>query len=414
MNTVMLGKMTPLAGGQSRVSQVQIGENEFKTDQQALKHLLDQKIMTPIQQKWLTKLLGLNYEIQYKRGAENRAADALSRKPNEGTEVSAITTLTPTWVRQIHDSYEMDPFFKKNREANTLDPQAYPDFTLVDGLIRYRGRLGVGSNSQLRESLLQATHDSAFGGHSGILGTYMRMKRTFYWPNMKKDIEKWVKGCDVCSMNKAEKGPYPGLLQPLPIPDKAWTHVSMDFIEGLPKSWGKDVILVIVDRLTKYAHFVALAHPFTAKSVAKTFLDLDTVHKLHGYPVSILTDRDKVFTSVFWKELFKMLGVKLEKPSALTRETSVEGFLSPFCLSIKNRVIGRRGAFKPILPFEVPTSTRALGQLHRALLKDSQINYIEPRCSKGFPLAALSAAGGSLSAPFPSFIGEEDVGKAAP
>lgn len=83
----------------------------------------------------------------------------------------------------------------------------------------------------------------------------------------------------------------------------------MDFVEGLPKSNGKDVILVVIDGLTKYGHFLAISHPYTSQLVAKLFMD--HVYKLHGLHVSIVTNRDKVFTSLFWKELFKSLGVTL-------------------------------------------------------------------------------------------------------
>lgn len=88
----------------------------------------------------------------------------------------------------------------------------------------------------------------------------------------------------------------------------------MDFVEGLPVSMGKTIILVVVDRLTKYGHFLALSHPYTAQGTAKLFLD--NIYKLHGLPVSILTDRDKNFTSSFWRELFKALGVNLNLTSA--------------------------------------------------------------------------------------------------
>jgi hypothetical protein len=95
--------------------------------------------------------------------------------------------------------------------------------------------------------------------------------------------------------NKAEHIPYPGLLQPIPIPDMPWQLITMDFIEALPKSEGKDTILVVVDKLTKYAHFIPLIHPFTTKHIVQVFID--NVFKLHGLPQAIITDRDKIFTS---------------------------------------------------------------------------------------------------------------------
>lgn len=102
---------------------------------------------------------------------------------------------------------------------------------------------------------------------------------------------------------------YPGLLQPLPIPNQAWIQINMDFIEGLPKFRDKDVILVVVDRMTKYAHFIALAPPCTVMTIAE--LSWKRIHCLHGTLESIVTDRDRVFLSHFWQALFKLLGTQL-------------------------------------------------------------------------------------------------------
>lgn len=119
--------------------------------------------------------------------------------------------------------------------------------------------------------------------------------------------------------NKVDGTPYAGLLQPLQIPTQAWQEISMDFVEALPKSEGKDTILVIVDRLTKYAHFISLLHPYTAQEVARAFLD--TVYRLHGLPRGIVSDRDKVFTSQIWQDLFKLLGVKLQMSTVYHPQT---------------------------------------------------------------------------------------------
>ena len=95
------------------------------------------------------------------------------------------------------------------------------------------------------------------------------------------------------------------MLRPLEVPEQAWEGISMDFVERLPKSIGKDVILIVVDRLTKFRHFLSLTHPFSAQEVARVFLD--SVVKLHGVLKTIVSNRDKIFTSNFWQELFKKL-----------------------------------------------------------------------------------------------------------
>jgi hypothetical protein len=108
----------------------------------------------------------------------------------------------------------------------------------------------------------------------------------FSGDGMKQDIRKFVAECEVCQCNKGETVKSLGTLQPLPIPLDIWKDISMDFITGLPKSGNKSVIMVVVDRLSKYAHFCALHHPFTASTVAQIFMD--QVFKLHGMPNSIV------------------------------------------------------------------------------------------------------------------------------
>jgi hypothetical protein len=114
---------------------------------------------------------------------------------------------------------------------------------------------------------------------------------------MKEDILSFIKACGVCQQAKVEHTKPTGLLQPLPIPNQAWKVIRMDFIEGLPKSQKFDTILVVIDKFTRYAHFVPLAHPFSAMHVAQAFVD--NIYKLHRLPNNIISDRDIIFTSAF-------------------------------------------------------------------------------------------------------------------
>ena len=129
--------------------------------------------------------------------------------------------------------------------------------------------------------LLAEFHNFPIGGHLGFFRTYKRLAIVLYWEGMKQDVHKFVSECDTCLHNKYETLAPAGLLQPLPIPQHQWNEVSMDFIGGLPKAKGYDSIMVVIDRFTKYAHFMALSHPFTAKEVALVFQK--EVVRLHGF-----------------------------------------------------------------------------------------------------------------------------------
>lgn len=152
------------------------------------------------------------------------------------------------------------------------------------------------------------------GGHSGAPATFYRIRQLFYWQTMKKDVYTWVRECITCQQAKPDTSKSPGLLQPLPVPTAAWDVISMDFVEGLPQSSSANVVLVIIDKFTKFGHFIALKHPFSAQTLAKLFLD--QVYRLHGMPTAIVSDRDKIFTSTFWQSLFKMAGTELRLSTA--------------------------------------------------------------------------------------------------
>ena len=138
----------------------------------------------------------------------------------------------------------------------------------------------VGKDPQLLYQIINLFHERGLGGHFGMTAIMKRLTTVFFWKGMQKQVRQFIRECDVCQRNKHEVSSSPGLLQPLPIPQCAWSQISINFIEGLPVSEDKNVIFVVVDKLTKYTHFMRLKHPYTATIVPQTFIH--NVFKLHG------------------------------------------------------------------------------------------------------------------------------------
>lgn len=261
-------------------------------------------------------MLGLQYHLQYCKGIENKAADALSRQ--EG-EMAAISQSLPVWLDEVVSGYQKDDVAQEILQKFSGVDDLSSDFIVKDGVIRYKGRVWIGHNKQAQDQILRSTHSSPTGGHSGMHATYDRLKKLFAWPGMRKDVHQFVSKCTTCKQAKPEHVRYPGLLKPLPVPPHPWHTVMLDFIEGLPASKGYTCILVVVDKLTRYAHFVPLSHPFTALQAATAYMT--NIYKLHGLSYALVSDCDWVFTSSLWKELSKQAGTQLKMSSAYHPQT---------------------------------------------------------------------------------------------
>jgi hypothetical protein len=230
------------------------------TDQRSLVHITDQRLHTPWQLKLYTKLVGLQYKIVYKPGASNQAADALSRHPAPSAHLNAISSSTPAWLTDVISGYDKDPAALKLIQELSVALGSRPPYTLSDGVLHLRDHIWIGSNTELQQRLMTALHSSAVGGHSGFPVTFSKIKRLFAWRGMKSDVKNFVASCSVCAQVKPYRARYPGLLAPLPVPTESWQLISMDFIEGLPRSGNANCLMVVVDRFSKFAHFIPLSH----------------------------------------------------------------------------------------------------------------------------------------------------------
>ncbi|GJW82801.1 retrotransposon-related protein [Tanacetum coccineum] len=229
---------------------------KIRTNHFSLKYVLDQRITTPFQSKWLPKLLGFDYEIEYKKGKENMVADALLRVQQGQLFEMLIFVDSNELIEAVKATWVTNLRLKAITEGLQ---QGIPNskFTWPANELRRKGKLVVGNDE---------------GG-------------------VRRMVKQQVHLCDVCQRNKSDLVASPGLLQPLKIPERVWKDISMDFIEALPMSQGYTVIMVVVDMLSKYAHFIGLSHPFTAAQVAQALLD--NIYKLHGLPSTIVSDRTK-------------------------------------------------------------------------------------------------------------------------
>ncbi|XP_019101930.1 PREDICTED: uncharacterized protein LOC109133354 [Camelina sativa] len=232
--------------------------------------------------KWKHYLTGLNYRIEYKPGVENKVADALSRRPviEELMQLSlaAPVNLDKEELRvQVQADAELGPIMAKLEQGIAI-----PDYSLEKGMLLRQGSLVIPRGSPFIPKLLEQFHASKVGGHEGALKTYKRLISEVTWRGMRKDVLQFVTSCQI------------------------WSDISLDFVEGLPNSKGFNSVLVVVDRLSKYSHFIGLKHSYTAKTVAEAFIR--EVVKLHGFPESMVSDRDRIFLSNFWYELFKLQG----------------------------------------------------------------------------------------------------------
>lgn len=282
------------------------------TDHKSLKYIFTQTDLNMRQRRWLELIKDYKLEIHYHPGKANLVADALSRKEQchcltvhilyktlcqeleelnlEIVEHGTLKNMViqDTLQEQIGKAQYEDEDMKDIR--NKLQRGKAACFTQNDqGVLYYKNRILVPNHGELKKIILDEAHLSRFSIHPGSNKMYQDLKQRFWWKNMKPEIARYVSECDTCRRVKAIRQKSPGLLQPLTIPTWKWEDISMDFIVGLPTtSKGYDSIWVIVDRLTKSAHFIPVKTSYAVKKYAEIYLQ--RIVSLHGIPKTITSD----------------------------------------------------------------------------------------------------------------------------
>uniref|UniRef100_A0A2N9FJQ1 Reverse transcriptase n=1 Tax=Fagus sylvatica TaxID=28930 RepID=A0A2N9FJQ1_FAGSY len=272
------------------------------TDHESLKHLKGQGKLNRRHAQWMEFIETFPYVIKYKQGKENIVADALSRR------YALISTLNAKLLgfEYVKELYVNDDDFASVFAA--CEKAAFGKFYRIDGYLFRENRLCV-PNSSMHELLVREAHGGGLMGHFGVRKTLDVLHEHFFWPKMKRDVERVCSRCVTCRQAKSRVLPH-GLYTPLPVPSAPWVDISMDFVLGLPRSRkGRDSIFVVVDRFSKMAHFISCHKTDDATHIADLFFR--EIVRLHGVPRSIVSDRDVKFLSYFWKVLWGKLGTKL-------------------------------------------------------------------------------------------------------
>jgi hypothetical protein len=264
------------------------------TDHESLKHLKGQGKLNRKHAQWMEFIETFPYVIKYKQGKENIVADALSRR------YALISTLNAKLLgfEYVKELYVNDDDFASVFAA--CEKAAFGKFYRIDGYLFRENRLCV-PNSSMRELLVREAHGGGLMSHFGVRKTLDVLHEHFFWPKMKRDVERVCSRCVTCRQAKSRVLPH-GLYTPLPVPSAPWVDISMDFVLGLPRSRkGRDSIFVVVDRFSKMAHFISYHKTDDATHIADLFFR--EIVRLHGVPRSIVSDRDVKFLSYFWKVL---------------------------------------------------------------------------------------------------------------
>lgn len=291
------------------------------TDHDSLKHLGTQDKVSARHASWIAYLQQFTFVIKHKSGALNKVADALSRR----TSLLATSSVSVLGFSALAELYPSDPYFA--RILSDVQEGKSTKFVVHDDFLFLGTRLCIPECS-LRLQIIKDLHSE---GHVGRDRTLHLVTDSYFWPTLRRDVERFVARCRICQVSKG-KATNAGLYMPLPIPTQPWTDISMDFVLGLPRTQkGNDSIFVVVDRFSKMVHFLPCKRTTDAINVAQLFFK--EIYRLHGLPLSIVSDRDTKFLSHFWRSLWRMVNTSLMMSSAYHPQTDGQ-------TEVTNRALG--------------------------------------------------------------------------
>jgi hypothetical protein len=315
------------------------------TDHQSLKYIFTQSDLNMRQGRWLEFIKDYDLEVHYHPGKANVVADALSRKVHcNHLELEPVSDPLCEEMRKLNlEVVEQGNLYALAAESNLYDrivtsqrndediqivkqklAEGDPKYTCFQkdhkDVIWFGKRLVVPVDPEIRKTIFDEAHMSKFSIDPGSTKIYQDLKQNFWWSNMKVDIAKYVAECDTCHRMKASHLKSACVLQPFSITMWKWDDISMDFVVGLPLILRKkDSIWVIVDRLTKTAHFIAVHTTYSLQQCAELYMD--QIVRLHGILKTIISDRGTQFVARFWEQLHECLGTKLIRSSSYHPQT---------------------------------------------------------------------------------------------